>query len=43
MFDFLKDTVSRVPDLGGSEASADDRSATKKRYGTSYDSCFIFG
>lgn len=31
VFDFLKDTVSRVPDLGGSEASADDRSATKKR------------
>lgn len=32
-FDFLKDTVRRVPDLGGSDAVSDDRSATKRRYG----------
>ncbi|KAL6516382.1 hypothetical protein OROGR_019687 [Orobanche gracilis] len=32
VFDFLKDTVSKVPDLGGSDATtADDKSATKKR------------
>lgn len=29
VFDFLKETVDKVPDLGGSEA--EDRSATKRR------------
>ncbi|XP_022880026.1 dr1-associated corepressor-like isoform X2 [Olea europaea var. sylvestris] len=31
VFDFLKDTVSRVPDLGASDAAAEDRSAAKRR------------
>ncbi|KAI3450085.1 hypothetical protein Pfo_006750 [Paulownia fortunei] len=31
VFDFLKDTVSKVPDLGGSDAAAEDKSATKRR------------
>ncbi|GAB2218446.1 hypothetical protein Drorol1_Dr00001669 [Drosera rotundifolia] len=30
-FDFLRDTVSRVPDLGSSNGGADDRSAAKRR------------
>lgn len=31
VFDFLKDIVSRVPDLGGSDTSIDDRTASKRR------------
>lgn len=31
VFDFLRDIVGKVPDLGGSEA--EDRSATKRRLG----------
>ncbi|KAK4441387.1 Dr1-associated corepressor [Sesamum alatum] len=31
VFDFLRDTVSKVPDLGGSDVVAEDRSATKRR------------
>lgn len=31
VFDFLKETVGKVPDLGGSEA--EDQSATKRRLG----------
>lgn len=33
VFDFLKDIVSKVPDLGGSEAAGEDRSVTKRRFG----------
>jgi hypothetical protein len=33
VFDFLKDIVSKVPDLGGSEASGEDRSVAKRRFG----------
>lgn len=32
VFDFLKDIVSKVPDLGGSEAAGEDRSVTKRRF-----------
>lgn len=32
MFDFLRDIVGKVPDLGGSDAAADERSATKRRF-----------
>lgn len=32
MFDFLKDTVGKVPDLGGPEAAAEDKSAIRKRF-----------
>ena len=32
VFDFLKDIVSKVPDLGGSGATSDDRSVTKRRF-----------
>jgi hypothetical protein len=32
VFDFLKDTVSKVPDLGGSAATGDDQAVTKRRY-----------
>ncbi|XP_020552407.1 dr1-associated corepressor-like isoform X2 [Sesamum indicum] len=31
VFDFLRETVSKVPDLGGSDAVVEDRSATKRR------------
>ncbi|VFR02964.1 unnamed protein product [Cuscuta campestris] len=31
VFDFLKDIVSRVPDLGGSDTAVDDRSTSKRR------------
>ncbi|CAH9100102.1 unnamed protein product [Cuscuta epithymum] len=31
VFDFLKDIVSRVPDLGGSDTAIDNRSASKRR------------
>lgn len=31
MFDFLRDTVSKVLDLGGSDAAAEDTSAAKRR------------
>ena len=31
VFDFLKDTVSKVPDLGGSVATGDDQTVTKRR------------
>ncbi|KAK7281556.1 hypothetical protein RIF29_09656 [Crotalaria pallida] len=31
VFDFLKDIVSKVPDLGGSAASGDDHAVTKRR------------
>lgn len=31
VFDFLKDTVSKVPDLGGSAATGDDQAVTKRR------------
>ncbi|KAL8544975.1 hypothetical protein ACS0TY_005257 [Phlomoides rotata] len=30
-FDFLKDVVNKVPDLGGSDGAAEEKSATKKR------------
>lgn len=31
VFDFLRDTVAKVPDLGGSDT--EDQSATKRRLG----------
>lgn len=31
-FDFLRETVSKVPDLSCSDAAGEDRSATKKRF-----------
>ncbi|KAI5433420.1 hypothetical protein KIW84_020628 [Lathyrus oleraceus] len=31
VFDFLNDIVSKVPDLGGSVATADDQTVTKRR------------
>ncbi|XP_010031686.2 dr1-associated corepressor [Eucalyptus grandis] len=31
VFDFLSEIVSKVPDLGGSDAAGDDRSAAKRR------------
>ena len=31
VFDFLKDIVSKVPDLGGSVATGDDHAVTKRR------------
>ncbi|KAI3733826.1 hypothetical protein L6452_13283 [Arctium lappa] len=31
VFDFLREIVDRVPDLGGSDAAGEDRSATKRR------------
>ncbi|XLS99911.1 hypothetical protein HN51_049263 [Arachis hypogaea] len=31
VFDFLKDILNKVPDLGGSGATGDDRSIPKKR------------
>ncbi|KAL0285302.1 UNVERIFIED_CONTAM: Dr1-associated corepressor [Sesamum calycinum] len=31
VFDFLKDTVSKVPDLGGSDAATEDKCATRRR------------
>lgn len=40
MFDFLKDVVSRVPDLGGSDAGAE--SATKRRLENSTYFDFFF-
>ena len=33
VFDFLKDIVSKVPDLGGSEAAGEDCSVAKRRFG----------
>lgn len=34
MFDFLRDIVSKVPDLGGSEATTgEDRCPVKRRFG----------
>lgn len=33
VFDFLKDIVKRVPDLGGSDTAVEDRSAAKRRLG----------
>lgn len=30
VFDFLKDAVSKVPDLGGSDAVGDDRSSKRR-------------
>lgn len=36
VFDFLRDTVSKVPDLGGSEG--EDRPATKRRLGPKHQS-----
>jgi len=33
VFDFLKDIVSKVPDLGVSEAAGEDRSVAKRRFG----------
>lgn len=41
MFDFLRDTVSKVPDLGGPDAAGEDRSATKRRLGCIQHSCFL--
>lgn len=32
VFDFLKDIVSKVPDLGGSVATGDDHAVTKRRF-----------
>ena len=34
VFDFLKDIVSKVPDLGGSVATGDDHAVTKRRFCT---------
>ena len=31
VFDFLKDTVSKVPEFGGSDAVGEDRSVAKRR------------
>ncbi|KAJ0594759.1 putative transcription factor Hap3/NF-YB family [Helianthus annuus] len=31
VFDFLRDIVGKVPDLGGSDAAGEDRSAPKRR------------
>lgn len=31
VFDFLREIVSKVPDLGCSDASGEDRSAAKRR------------
>ncbi|KAJ6844499.1 DNA polymerase epsilon subunit C-like isoform X2 [Iris pallida] len=31
VFDFLKETVSKVPDLGGSDAGGDDRSSKRRK------------
>lgn len=35
VFDFLRDIVKKVPDLGGSDAASEDRCATKRRLGAS--------
>ncbi|CAN0905110.1 Dr1-associated corepressor [Linum grandiflorum] len=32
LFDFLRETVDKVPDLGSSDAAADDQHGTKRRY-----------
>ena len=32
VFDFLKDIVSKVPDLGSSVATGDDHAVTKRRF-----------
>lgn len=36
VFDFLRDIVRRVPDLGGSEAGGHDKSLVKKRLVDAY-------
>lgn len=36
VFDFLRDTVRKVPDLGGAEAANEDRTAAKRRLGCTY-------
>lgn len=32
VFDFLREIVSKVPDLGCSDAGGEDRSASKRRF-----------
>ncbi|KAH6791676.1 hypothetical protein C2S52_002153 [Perilla frutescens var. hirtella] len=39
VFDFLRDTVSKVPDLGGADAANEDRSATKRRKVSDDEEC----
>lgn len=41
VFDFLKDIVSKVPDLGGSVATGDDQTVTKRRFVFGYCSCCL--
>ena len=44
VFDFLREIVSKVPDLGGPDAAGDERGVSKRRFGiSSFISSFKFG
>lgn len=34
VFDFLRETVKKVPDLGGSDTAGEKRSVAKRRFGS---------